>query len=120
MTPIERPLHVQVAEALGWQIEQFMTAEPRPTGAGFPPGSKALEIIPHYDTDWSATGPFIEKYGFWLRQLDQTLSGPQPWDAFRNDDLTFPRGFGPTPLLAVCNLIVRLAEAGILKAAEGR
>lgn len=131
----EKPLHVQVAEVFGWtnvrrespDSDVFWLGVPPKGWLGRPSQSHDVDGItmyfytpPHYDTDWSATGPLIEKYGFWLRQLDQTLSGPQPWDAFRNDDLTFPRGFGPTPLLAVCNLIVRLAEAGILKAAEGR
>src|SRR6266481_9876615 len=100
MTPIERPLHVQVAMALGQAI---MESFPEGREAGYSYYSVYVggdqETVPCYDMDWSATGPFIEKYGFWLRQLDQTLSGPQPWDAFRNDDLTFPRGFGPTPLI---------------------
>lgn len=123
MSP-EKPLHVQVAEALEridtWEVQEKGGKGKRwvlSPKAGGPGGSGVWAYVPLYDTDWAATGPLIEQYGFWLRQLDQTLSGPQPWHAFRNDDLTFPRGFGPTPLIAVCRLILALAEAGVLKAA---
>lgn len=129
MIPDEKPLHVQVAIALGWSVEQHHA---RPDcgvcgsrldhitdGAwwGCAPvmniEQAEVEQVTRYDTDWAVTGPLIEKYGFWLRQLD---TPEQPWDAFRNDDQTFPRGFGPTPLIAVCRLILALAEAGALAA----
>ena len=120
---LEKPLHVRVAEALepidSWEVQEKGGKGKRwvlSPKAGGPGGSGVGGYVPAYDTDWSATGPLIEKYGFWLRRLDK-YGAAQAWDAFRNDDLKWPQCAGPTPLIAICNLILALAEAGELKAA---
>lgn len=120
---MDKPLHVQVAEALGWEGPFYK----RPLGGvdgnpvlwfGTPPDPMPpwavgpwTRMVPLFDTDWASTGRLIEKYGFWIRHLDGEVA---EWDAFRNDDLPDPRGTGSTPLIAVCRLILRLAEAGKL------
>ena len=121
----EKPLHVQVAEALGWT--DISCAGPKPIlslpgkGAslwgGLPPGfdprdaffrgDAVLSGIPRYDTDWSATGPLIERLGI------ATWPQSEGWAAeLRLED----RATGPTPLIAVCNLILALHAAGKLAA----
>jgi hypothetical protein len=69
-----------------------------------------------YDTDWSATGPLIERLS-----LDVTCSPAErahPWCAnVAYSPAADPVGFGMTPLIAVCNLILALKEAGKLEAA---
>lgn len=55
----ERPLHVKVAEALGWTA----CHQRHPGGdtwCGWRAGAINLpDDIPRYDTDWAATGPII-------------------------------------------------------------
>jgi len=123
----EKPLHVRVVEALGWTRAHY----PGDHGFGVPgppcgdiliadmerlrwrgrePGEMLIgadcTLIPRYDTDWSSTGPLIERYGL---------------SVFRQDGIWFamfdPKGArwcgeGPTPLLAVCNLILAFHAAG--------
>jgi hypothetical protein len=120
----EKPLHVQVAEALGWTDLRPQTWDIGGTkyvrdewgGILFDkPGDTVPRVwgrVPRYDTDWSATGPLIEKYGI-------NLTGPRPWDACRGHDREGfhdePNGEGPTPLIAVCNLLLALKAAGKLE-----
>jgi hypothetical protein len=111
----ERPLHVQVAEALGCKLV--------PLGNGLACGCHATKPqhgcygeIFHYDTDWSATGPLIEKY-----RIEGESCGDSGWiawyfdsnfdDKTADDDI---RGDGETFLIAVCNLILALGVAGKL------
>jgi hypothetical protein len=75
--------------------------------------------IPRYDTDWSATGPLIEKYG-----IELTITGRPPkthwvcWAAKR-EGFT-PSAEGATgsqhPLRSVCYLLLELKAAGKLEA----
>lgn len=117
----DKPIHVQVAKALG--IDAFGASPRRPvfvTGRWIKSGwwrlcepasdRVAASEIPHYDTDWSATGPLVEKYGL---GVSPSVAGWSAW----------PRGSGlnssdgqdaKTPLLAVCNLIIALGKAGKL------
>ena len=115
----QKPLHVRVAEALGWwRIEPGISSKnrmrPDPCGCWMgvrigEDGHGWSEHLPHYDTDWAATGPLIEEYAVELLAVDGKY-----WRAFL--DLNFgPVGKGSTPLSAVCNLILVLAEAGKLK-----
>lgn len=122
----EKPLRVQVAEALGWTI----TID----GLGNTPApdSRYAVEIPDYDTDWSATGPLIHARGIALLQLDDEEDDEEwvafQWDPVENyttDDADvgarFPGGvyltldgtsdlavIGATPLIAACKLIVAL------------
>lgn len=107
----EKPLHVKVAEALGTNVED-----------------KSLwgwnyEAIPRYDTDWSATGPLIER-----QRVAVVPWKPVLWRAFRapfigpQDEVyvheDHEEASGETPLLAVCNLILALNKAGKLGAEQ--
>lgn len=70
-----------------------------------------LEKIPRYDEDWRETGPLIERLAWGLHRMlnDETwIAAPRG---------AHPRGvagIGPTPLIAVCNLILSLSAAGRL------
>jgi hypothetical protein len=107
---MEKPLHVQVAEALGWRVLGIATPRwsdgvDRYTGHD-PTGVFAL-AVPRYDTDWSATSPLIERLGLVLYCSDR------PWADAPGQNVSAD---GETPLIAVCNLILALKEAGKLHA----
>lgn len=133
-----RPLHVRVAEALGWTDLAPMDNPRPPHGQGCPchsdwegwhagylgpgtltprPSGQGLHPVSRYDTDWSATGPLIEQYGITLIRVPAPwmLGRPdgQPWEAYRDDI----KMFGETALLAACRLIVALHSAGKLQVA---
>lgn len=119
----EIPLHVQVAKALGWTYLGPAETDPHmddvPMWEGEPPqghpwNSFARRIdqhvgIPRYDTDWSATGPLIEKYGIWLIPDGHS----RRWTAWIDPEGSW-KGEGSTAPIAVCNLILALKEAGKL------
>jgi hypothetical protein len=115
----ERPLHVQVAEALGARVRfdkdpdgemDFWLQECDP-----PERFRKEFVVPRYDTDWSATGPLIEKYGITLFE-----AWPQGWRAYTAcrqdfDGLDYDEvGEGEKHLGAVCHLILALGKAGKL------
>ena len=122
----DKPLHVQVAEALGWQDIQSRGDILAIWASGYggrPPGivpiiGQTAELhpwIPRYDLEWSATGPLIEKYEIWLRcekciwwawSLIE-MSGIAPKPRFEEH--------GDTPLLAICKLILTLKADGKLE-----
>lgn len=134
----DKPLHVRVAEALGCKpADVALQGEPiwqcpcrRVSDAHDPPhavGGYGYEFasVAHYDTDWSATGPLIEKYGLMVGlDNDDTLDPEIPlrWVAVHNYEHMAPywgnppniETTGPTPLVAVCNLILALKAAGKL------
>jgi hypothetical protein len=121
----EKPLHVRVAESLGckplfgrplystipypedWRCGCLDTKTNDPTEEHDDTTEGHCDLgIKRYDTDWSATGPIIERFGISLRR---EASG---WDA-RVDNM-LATDHNETPLLAVCHLIIALAEAGRL------
>ncbi len=127
----DKPLHVRVAEALGCTPREIPYRK-EPGRSWWTCGCERLNH-PHnnnddgpadthlkeYDTDWSATGPLIEKYGI---GLDPHLFAPIPADHWiahdRQNINTLVNGCsatGPTPLIAVCNLILVLKESGKLE-----
>lgn len=122
-----KPLHVQVAEALGlpdvgwyyresWENTRWVKGEPGtigPTGGG---GWYCIwdeneggprRSVPRYDTDWSSTGPLIERFGITLTHD----SGAGPWIAEVPGVEWYPES---TPLLAVCRCILELHASGKL------
>jgi hypothetical protein len=119
-----KPLHVQVAEALGWRMRGVSDSSDRGCGGTdfwVEPGH-AIDgarshcnvcdpenAPPRYDTDWSATGPIIEKYGIGLDK--EPGEEPRFWWRARRDGLHV---FGVGPIIAVCNLILALKAAGRL------
>jgi hypothetical protein len=114
-TSPERPLHVRVAEALHptWEIEAFTG------GMVFLRGRIWAEegdwyaydysyeadmgpfLVPEYDTDWSATGPLLEKYKITSQPNYAWIDG-------------FDSVYGDTRLEAACHLILALHAAGKL------
>lgn len=111
----EKPLHVRVAEALGWsRCPSDDMWHPPGTTCGEWTNGHCCEgamfdgAVPRYDTDWSATGPLIERYQI---SIVSDGSAVRCWST---DVGAAPLSFGATPLAAVCNLILALAEAGRL------
>lgn len=112
----DKPLHVQVAEALGRKVEliegDWYVGKVSPTRSA---------LVPRYDTSWCATGPLIAKYGIELFTLwpgDRGQDGFR-WGAQTGADNRSPEHHermaeGPTPLLAVCILLLQLHKAGKL------
>ncbi len=120
---MDKPLHVQVAEALGWKRDEACSLMPpeRCYGSGVMDGKRCC--VSRYDTDWSATGPLIEKHkinlskgnrGKWFATTIDPDGEPSCWH------LGEECGFAPcgcessTPLIAVCNLILMLTKEGKL------
>lgn len=135
----DKPLHVRTAEALGWTgIEHgrfWVDEDGKPEGPkywfglaphGYPhrpmnwgaSDESALRWqVPYYDTSWSATGPLIEKYRIDVDCERRQSLKPDPtaelWSAAICDpDQELEVEYGSTPLLAVCNLLIKLGEAG--------
>lgn len=122
----EKPLHVRVAEAIGWTDCHYDGERDGEPGSGiwfgncsdcsvlpkwFCPITEGLVQVPSYDTDWSATGPLIEKYRIGLVPdggRSHCWSAQVWWERFAAGKK------GPDPLIAVCNLILALKEAGKL------
>jgi hypothetical protein len=79
----------------------------------------ALELAavtpPRYDTDWSATGPEIERFKLdvWHVPADMPIPGMSlRWRA--TCERAEGSEEGDTPLIAICNLILALHAAGKL------
>lgn len=132
----EKPLHVRVAEALGCKLYEQRRLHPEyphkimgpiigwfchcPERAHGEPDEDcdAFGEVLRYDTDWSATGPIIEKYGIGLRRQYLVNLDDFFWTAVaRNSELYLD---AVHPLIAVCNLILALKEAGKLDLPTGR
>jgi len=86
-----------------------------------------VDLIPRYDTNWSATGPLIEKLTISIRDTTRcsdavvnpvVIAGTFElgWAARRGGwpGVHYNDVYGETPLIAVCNLILALKEAGRL------
>ena len=127
----EKPLHVRVAEALGckpWHGTtgggdwyecrcatthgEYPTTGPQPHGQHYSTGFLVLR----YDTDWSATGPLIEGYALSVAPRRLVKGHKRDWQALSWRLEIAGGAVGPTPLIAVCNLLVALAEKGAWKA----
>ncbi len=120
----ERPLHVRVAEALGWdncvEVDTGMAYGKRWTGRV--PGFTHTREVPRYGQDsdegWAATGRLIQKYGINLERAQAARPDGSPYGAWRwaiaGDEMPPKRFWADTPLEAVCHLILALAEAGRL------
>ena len=128
----ERALHLQVAEALGWTecglgwvFSQQLLCGTDPTKIGGFDGFGRKEI-PRFDSDWCATGPLIERLPVTLGRY--RLEAPFPifvdntgdvWWAIHPGLTAEPTArmerTGQTALMAVCNLILALHDAGKLK-----
>ena len=122
----KKPLHVRVAEAMGWTKTQQHECparryKPKVGICGWPDGvwtgipAERLVLfpdwqclIPRYDIDWAVTGPLIEQTQIGLRTWES--QGKQGyWAGYHGRAY---EASGPGPLIAVCNLILK--EAGKL------
>lgn len=130
----DKPLHVRVAEALGTvlgECENLVDCDGASVchrcGWEDPTWNRShdsVPCIPRYDTDWSMTGPLIEKYGITLACVKKLMADDpsEHWIAapsFRwlvdgRAELGMPGSGGSMPMIAVCNLILALKEAGKL------
>ena len=118
-----KPLRVEVAEAIGWQgcrqepvYSEHCWTGVRPEHVGTQHGA-LHQTIPHYDTDWSATGPLIEKYKIMLCPVLWSEPGKPPlpkphWHAAVPNDLNWDDF---EPLRAVCGVLLLMGKAGLLK-----
>lgn len=127
MREAEQPLHVQVAEALGWT--DCHLCGHKECGPGFWVGDvpvvdgtiRESHLMPRYDTDWAATGPLIEKYGIDINHFGDgnpaDCADPMSWFARheRREWGTWDECEAATPLLAVCALILLLKSLGELE-----
>lgn len=134
----EKPLHVRVAEALGCKPELrpgstvlpldrypwshrpsvwYCTCEERHEG----PDASRVEIhtdsLPPelfcYDTDWSATGPLIERFCIGLDA--PSFIGDEHWMARGGRDYKI-LGYGKTALEAACECVVNSEVYGGIEA----
>jgi hypothetical protein len=131
---MKKPLHVLVAEALGegpFRLSSYIVINGQrfdiptwiPAGwtADMPPAGYFPGHGPRrYDIDWSATGPLIEKYrlDLWC-WVEGAFRPTERWRARADRIDGEPEMQGETPLIAVCNLIVYLSEAGKLVPVSG-
>jgi hypothetical protein len=111
----DKPLHVLVAEALGWTgLDPYQRNDGEIGYYGFPPdgiGRKSgrKSLVPTCDTDAAATVPLMEQFKIGLRWYP---TKSRPWEAYLPTDTVGE--YGDTILIAVCNLIVRRARSGTL------
>ena len=108
----EKPLHVRVAEALGWGLTANGASwiSPEPSQSRYDAARCDDSIPPHYDTDWAATGPLIEKY-----KLNIVYnSASESWEGIDRSEGYDQCFHGRTALEAVCYLILALGKAGKL------
>lgn len=106
----DKPLNVQVAEALGWTW-----CYKRYCGSwlGRPPNiptayENEAEFIPDYAKDWGATGLLIHKHKLSLFWHDDVYICSKPYVRVATRD--------PEPLIAACRMILVLKEQGLLNA----
>ena len=112
----EKPLHVLVAEALGWS-----NLHERTEGHwwGNEPYQGMSLAVPIYDRSWCSTGVLLERFGISVGQehlLNEDLT-PSGWVAIKSDPKSTSRHTierGKTPCEAVSRLIVELSKEGKL------
>lgn len=124
MTRSEPPLHVRVAEAIGWTDIRFGGGIMLVGHGwkGWPPGAIPIigqptprTDIPRYDEDWRAAGPLIERYARSLHGSDDEWQAE--WDAagdFHEHGFGKAMGRGDTPQEAICALILDMHAQGKL------
>lgn len=71
-----------------------------------------LPEVPDYEEEWSETGPVIERLMIAIGWSGDNVPDEKCWATVHGG----PHGRGPTPLVAVCELILALEAAGQLEA----
>lgn len=126
ITQLDKPLHVRVAAALGEEAKLVTHYDGRAEWVNVHSGRP----VTPYDTDWSATGPLIERYGIELLYVPANKTPPRYSESdgslvFEGSDLPAmwvaewnqereSSEMAPTPLAAVCHLVIALKQAGKL------
>jgi hypothetical protein len=128
----DKPLHVRVAEALGckpqtegtWRIDPDVKSWACPGGVGcyLMAGQPIGHHLLRYDTNWRATGPLIERLSVMLapgatddgQWMAVTGFGGHHGPGWVDSVIGDEKGYGPTPLVAVCHLILALHAEGKL------
>ncbi len=106
---MDKPLHVQVAEVLGWKVDP----NHYDGWKGEKPDALGEWYVPDFTTDWSATGPLIEEHGISLKWVVDRYGGVH-WIAFKATQPEWTSSDALRPLEAVCGLILELGKAGKL------
>lgn len=113
MSAEKKPLFVRVAEAVGWTAI-ITDAADGDYWAGLEPGDTEAPmpaIIPHYDRDANALLPYLLKYNIGFGPVYHRYHESHgKWVA----STFYYESYGPDPLTACCNLILKLAEKGKL------
>lgn len=107
----DKPLHVRVAEALGWQNPRVGEKNGGAWVANVPDQHWGPSVIPRYDESWNATGPLIERYGIRIAPI---FDG-RTWKADDGIDGCGQEKWDPQPLRAVCLYILAAKHAGTLE-----
>lgn len=124
---MNKPLHVQVAKALGW-TDIYENADFEPdnmaygpsTYTGKDPADGQTKKIPDYGSTFCATGPLIVHYGILLGPEYEVVDGlfvfANKWGAKLGSDRTGETiVYGPSACETVARLIVSLHERGELQ-----
>lgn len=115
MSSAEKPLHVQVAEALGWKrTGNCWTLE-------IPFGKTAVDELPPYGEDtpegWACTGPLLARFGITLELLhpgNMATTDGKPWQASRPYRSEQGYSYGSEPCEATARCVAALAAVGKL------
>lgn len=137
----DKPLHVRVAEALGWTDCRRCGDIAAPWASGWEGRPKnepyiigderaGWRTVPRYDLEWGATGPIIWRNGIGLFSYGKRAkswsatwySETKPCGECGRDKevrVQWPRldsmsNHCEDPLVAVCHLILELSRAGTL------
>jgi len=126
--PDPRPLNVRVADALGTMhvlgpvigkdgernIRRCTHHKDETYAYDFMTDYDGRVLAPPYDTEWSAGGPLIERLHVDLSWLSGSEWTATVWIPNPSPRLN-RRSSGPSPLVALCNLILSLEHDGLLK-----
>ena len=121
----EHPLHVQVAEALGWteirKQQDGMAHEITGAWIGTEPHGGLTLVVPQYDRSWCSVGPLVQRFEISIiRENPVDYKEDPEWEAWYDTRL-YVDGYTPgasergaTPCKAVAKLIVLLKKEGKL------
>jgi hypothetical protein len=123
----DKPLHVRVAQVLGWTMIEHVDGLWRGLSPHDPRLGKIHCMIARYDTNWGATGPLIERHGINLERVSteegtlwraskafgEAAGHQQAEEVIEEESL---HATGNIPLAAVCDLLLVLAVHGKLNA----
>ncbi len=125
----EKPLHVRVAEVLGWTKVEHRNKpyvdDERVPWTGVPPadfdgyrlwqtvGNKSYVAVPRYDTEWSATGPLVERF----KMSSDYCTAPvgNVWMVIISvwgEDKDRGKASAETLLMAICGAVLSMANDG--------